>query len=163
MRPFSSSKCDMFLTPTGRAHISAGDTTPLMSRYKPKRNLPNMSASKAPRRKRAPSFIQRIAGPIVRYQAVADDFASDRSSEALFASGIARFTIGLGKSSSPTISLPWSTTCSIRPRADLDLQPRGSETFALRSRFILISPATPTWRSDLAKCSSECSRSVKSA
>jgi len=42
-------------------------------------------------------FPQLIAGPIVRYQQVADDFASDRSTETIFANGIARFTIGLAK------------------------------------------------------------------
>jgi alginate O-acetyltransferase complex protein AlgI len=42
-------------------------------------------------------FPQLIAGPIVRYQQVAEDFAADRSSAALFAQGVSRFAVGLAK------------------------------------------------------------------
>jgi alginate O-acetyltransferase complex protein AlgI len=42
-------------------------------------------------------FPQLIAGPIVRYQQVADDFAADHASEDLFARGVSRFIIGLAK------------------------------------------------------------------
>jgi alginate O-acetyltransferase complex protein AlgI len=42
-------------------------------------------------------YPQLIAGPIVRYQQVASDFASDLGSEALFADGARRFVFGLAK------------------------------------------------------------------
>jgi len=42
-------------------------------------------------------FPQLIAGPIVRYQQVAADFAANRGSEVMFANGAMRFAIGLAK------------------------------------------------------------------
>jgi alginate O-acetyltransferase complex protein AlgI len=42
-------------------------------------------------------FPQLIAGPIVRYQQVAKDFARDLSMPSVFSQGIERFLIGLGK------------------------------------------------------------------
>jgi len=42
-------------------------------------------------------FPQLIAGPIVRYQQVSSDLASDRASEEMFAQGVSRFIVGLGK------------------------------------------------------------------
>ena len=42
-------------------------------------------------------FPQLIAGPIVRYQQVSQDLASDRASEGMFAEGVSRFIVGLGK------------------------------------------------------------------
>jgi alginate O-acetyltransferase complex protein AlgI len=42
-------------------------------------------------------FPQLIAGPIVRYQQVADDFSRDLATEALFADGARRFVFGLAK------------------------------------------------------------------
>jgi len=42
-------------------------------------------------------FPQLIAGPIVRYQQVADDFARNRGDQVMFANGAMRFVIGLAK------------------------------------------------------------------
>src|ERR1700683_2206593 len=42
-------------------------------------------------------FPQLIAGPIVRYQQVANDYAEDHASEELFADGVRRFVIGFAK------------------------------------------------------------------
>ena len=42
-------------------------------------------------------FPQLIAGPIVRYQTVAEQLTHRKETQSLFASGVERFIIGLGK------------------------------------------------------------------
>lgn len=60
-------------------------------------------------------FPQLIAGPIIRYQTVAEQLNHRKETQSLFASGVERFVIGLGKKVllANNIGLLWSQVSSI--------------------------------------------------
>lgn len=98
-------------------------------------------------------FPQLIAGPIVRYSDVEAQINEREISTRKIGDGISIFIRGLAKkfclptrsAQSGLQSRPWIT-------ARCPLRLRGSVFWLLPSKFIMIFPAIPIWRSGLAKC-----------
>ena len=92
-------------------------------------------------------FPQLVAGPILRYNTIADQMVNRKESWDKFAVGCCRFIVGLGKRCcyrtvwllSPITSSAW--------RAHLKCPPvwRGLGRLPIRCRFISTSPGIPTW------------------
>ena len=102
-------------------------------------------------------FPQLIAGPIVRYQTVANELKQRKFNFASFGSGVSRFCIGLGKKI--LIANTLAGACKIygqMPEKTTCLP--GFMRSPSRCKSTLIFPDTRTWRLASGKCSDSLSR-----
>lgn len=99
-------------------------------------------------------FPQLVAGPIVRYQTIADQIDSRQETFDDFADGVKRFIAGFAKKSFfPTIWRWWQTPYLPCPIPSEASSMPGWALLPTRFRSFLISPATRIWPSAWASCS----------
>jgi alginate O-acetyltransferase complex protein AlgI len=94
-------------------------------------------------------FPHLVAGPILKFSFLADQLKNRRLTSDKFARGVAFFMMGVAKKFCWRIRAVKSRTRHLTP-ARFKRSTRGSDRSRIRSRFISISAATPTWRSGSA-------------
>ena len=101
-------------------------------------------------------FPQLVAGPIIRYNTVADQLVSRSHTREKFGSGVTLFILGFAKKILLANPMGRVADAAFDARS-LPRRMPGSAPWPTRSRSTSISPATPTWPSAWDGCSASSS------